>query len=361
MAQYTPNFNDPRVVRRCKHSLGFALSYLTCDKPRGLSQEQIIKHIGQGQNPLSAWLKSQLLDCTDSHWNMATKKVKKYQLNTAGSEYLKQILGYKTHRAFNSSVTPAKAQRLSDHQIAVDWAHTQYSIDTDYTDKSHRLWHPVQNIRSEIRNSVLRDNLLTHQYDIVCASPTLLHQYSWRFSGGHYLETIGEYTENRNAIRQTLAREIEVPVKTIKAILNAMFCGAVLKRNPFGSIYKLVDYDSERITQLQQDPWMKRFKQDIFEMWQYLRPVLEKTPELRVTETGKTRRLVMYPTNKWNLYFQLERMILNAVRQYLDEQNLKYFLIHDAFASEQVEIEHVIEHITKTTAFDICFEETVLI
>jgi hypothetical protein len=60
---------------------------------------------------------------------------------------------------------------------------------------------------------------------------------------------------------------------------------------------------------------------------------------------------------KWNVYFELERVILNSVRTYLDKRSIKYFLIHDGWTcNREIDREELENYVREQTGYEIKFE-----
>ena len=69
-------------------------------------------------------------------------------------------------------------------------------------------------------------------------------------------------------------------------------------------------------------------------MWEYTRLVLPKKT-IKIKKTGKEKRLPLSAKLKWILYFDLERVVLNSVRKYLNKNNIRYFLEHDGWSTNK--------------------------
>lgn len=350
---YTPNFNDKRVRRKLKSALGMTLGCISDDKSRPLGTRFIDKHFGQAQLPLSGWLRKQLLVCTKESYNMHSGRCKEYTVNPQGVKLIQEILydGY--------TPTPVE-QPTYNHELAVEWAEENFDIHSEYEDKSQRLWHPIQYLKKDTRNSYLAKLGMEIQYDIRTAAPTLLHQRSWEYSYGHVLDTIDYYINNKDLVRKKLASETGLPEKNIKALLNSLFAGASLGASPRFSCWDMCNKDKGIIEYIKQHDFVVPLRADINQMWEYLKPELPVTQI--TTQTGKTRNMQMTPKNKWHLYFCLERQVLNAIRSYLDLHQLEYVLIHDAFVSKKLPlgVSDLKDYIEKETGFKLDFDQEVL-
>ncbi len=348
------NFNNKRTRKTIKRGLGMTLGMLQQDKPRQLSTRFIDRYYGQAQSETSKWLRKTLL-IKHGGWSKAGKKCQQYTYNLEGVRTVKGYLDIPV-------VIETRQEKLVNRKLAIEWCSAAEDIPFDidaveYTDKSNRYWNPVQNMPSGVRNSFLKTNGLRVQYDIRSAAPSLLHQLSWEYSHGHVLQAIDYYTENKSLVRNKLSKETGLPIANIKALINSLFAGGKLSTNKRTSCYETCNKDESIIRYLQQHAWMLALKEDIKQMWQYLKPLL---PIHTITmKNGRTRRLQLTSRNKWHLYFSLERRVVTEIRSYLELLELKYFLVHDAFVCEPLpySIDDLSAWIKAGTDFDVCFDK----
>jgi hypothetical protein len=79
------------------------------------------------------------------------------------------------------------------------------------------------------------------------------------------------------------------------------------------------------------------------------------------TKTNKSRLLPLSSRDKWNLYFRLERQVLDTIRNYLDKTGNKYFLEHDGFTTQkQLDENELLDEIYDKTGFILELELEVL-
>jgi hypothetical protein len=110
---------------------------------------------------------------------------------------------------------------------------------------------------------------------------------------------------------------------------------------------------------LKQHPYIKELRSDIKTIWEYLRPMMTK--RYITTKNNKRRLLALSSRDKWNLYFRLERQVLDVVRDYLDKSDNKYFLEHDGFTTQkQVNETELLDEIYNKTGFILQLECEVL-
>ena len=361
---YEPNFNDPRVVARCKKALGFVCGVMSKTRGHPWSTRYIDKYLGISSNPLSKYLREKLLTVTDDYYrfNFGDRGIcKKYILNSDGVDFLREKL------TLTNTV---------NYPIVLQVAKTDHSSELNsglfsYDDKSHRLWHPLQRYRKHHRTQILTDHGYQHHYDISTCAPQLIHQYSqqipellapegkrqkikWQQGPMDlYLFALRRYLNDKEQVRQEIADKMNLPVDAVKEIINALFAGAVISTNERHSdIYDILNGDLARIEWLKQDPYIQELVADIKCCWEYI------TPTLMRRRSNKSGKLIKISSKqKWQLYFELERRVIDSVRTYLSERSIRYFLIHDGWSCDQ-EINQIElrEYVKTQVGFDLMFD-----
>jgi hypothetical protein len=315
------------------------------------------------------------LICTDSRYRFNIKKgeTKKYISNQQGLDYLRDVLygtckqdftqwaqnnGSKKNIIYPTTTTPS-VRLLFDHYCVNKFIEEEYelelqNLDFSYTDKSNRLWHPIQNIKKDYKKSIFASHHLNYQYDIDTCAPTLLHQYSHKLDMDLYLFALRTYLKDKQMIRNKIAKDLDVSTKVVKIIINALFCGARIGSGDF-AISKLLDHDIAKIQWLKQDPYITELRSDIKTMWLYIEPSMASAT--KTTKSGKQRKVALSSKKKWQLYFELERQVLNQVQDYLRLTKNRYFLEHDGWATEHQINEHKLnEYIKNNIGFDVKFK-----
>jgi hypothetical protein len=353
---YQPNFNDPRIQLRAKRALGFALGVLSETKPHQWSTRYLDTYFGQQQNKLSSWLRSQLVIVTDDkyYWGTDGYQCKTYILNKAGSDYVKDLLEVKvldTHTVTPYCIT-------SQESLIKEWCRTEFSKelttkDFAYEEKSNRYWHPLQNVRSQFRKEVLADADLTYQYDIECCAPTLIMYRAHQLGMSEYLFAIRSYLKRRSLIRAMISRDLEISPEVTKRIINALFCGARIARNPDSDIFQYLNEDPARLIALREHQYIQQLRKEIKLCWSYIESSAAYEKRYTITKKGNQKRQPMNSKRKWGVYFQLEQQVINVVRSHLDTTNNKYFLEHDGWtclrAIDEQAVEQAIKDLTGFT------------
>ena len=345
---YQPNFTDPRVISRIKQAIGFACGVMSETKPHEWSTRYIDKYFGSQRNDLSKYLRKTLLICTDHYvrFNIPGERgiCKKYILNKEGVRFLNEALKNNNIQLYPIVVEVAK----QDHTLELD------NGNFEYNDQSNRLWHPLQRYRKQYRTQILSDHGYIHDYDIECCAPTLLYQYAQHLGMDEYLFALNEYLRDRTRIRQDLAQGLELEIGAAKEIITALFAGARIANHKDSDIYNILNGDRARIEYLKQHEFLTQLRKDIAVCWEYI------TPHMSRRRKSDTNRLIPITSKqKWNVYFELERLVINSVRTYLDERSVRYFLMHDGWACDreidQIELKN---YVRNHTGYEIKFEYT---
>lgn len=387
MKKYHPNFKDKRVAERVRKAIGFSKAVISENKPHAWSTRYIDRYFGQQQHDLSKYLRSVLLIVTNNHWSVDGKKCKEYMLNGQGYTFLRDSLDGKTsltwaeyRKQINSTEERTEEEKTAacitslinpddvyDREIVNEWCRREFACELQnlaftYEDKSGRLWHPLQKVKREIKKEVLSEAGLVHQYDIDCCAPTLLYQYALQVGMDEYLEYIAEYLNNKTKIREQLAEDAELPVKAVKVIINSLFAGAKIGSSPAVAMGTVIGHDQARAEYLRQDKFIVGLRKDIKTMWEYIeehhgcRYKADSKGNVLLTKKGKPKKVPMTSSRKWSIYFDLERRVLDCVREYLEKTNTPNFLEHDGWTTaSQIDCEALYSYVKSKTGFDVRF------
>lgn len=342
-----PNFKNRRTQKRMLQALGMCQAMLNETEPKQLSKFTIDRYFSQQQNTTGKWLRMKLLVEHDT-FNAYSGQCKSYTINAEGVKLVEEILQVnKSYNAF-SGLSDLHNNRTINHTLAVDWALENYPYDEiTYREKSNRYWHPVQSLRKSIRNEYLLRNGLANQYDIVCAAQTLLSQ-TYTQATGKRLELIESYITNRDEIRKKLADQLDLPITTIKTILTALFAGARVVANHRNDIFQLCEHDIARIEWMKQDIYLTELRKEISTMWRGIKPLLKTDKRLN----SRTR---------WKCYFALEKQVMDVIIKHAETNQIKYYIIHDAIATDvELNETQIKSEIKQQTNYQIEIERSII-
>mgnify|MGYP003678833258 CR=1 FL=1 len=353
--KYQPNFNDPRVIKRVSNAIGFTKAMTSSKRPKPISTRFIDKHFGMQNHQLSKYLRNTLLICVNNKYNKDSGSCKSYVFNTFGMSFLVEAISSRVPVLSSGVPVPVNDSSCVNNN---QYREELETLEFQYEEKSHRQWNTIQSIRNETRVPLLAQYGLKHQYDIKTCAPTLLYQYSFMVpdATGVCLTTLEHYLEHSDSIRQDLATRADMTLSEAKETITSLFAGAVLSRYPGSSVMKRLDGDIAKVEFLQQDRYLTDLRADIKEMWD---PIKETVPSTyMIDKNGKRRKRPFNARAKWNIYFQLERTVMQCCYVYLKTTNNKYFNEHDGFTSQkEVDLDELRLFISDHTGFDLTFEE----
>ena len=356
MSDYTPNFGDPRVAKRVRSAIGFTNALLN-DKPKQLYTRFIDKHFGSSNHKLSSFLRKHLLICVDDHYDMKNGLCKSYIRNRRGARWLSEQIDLTP----TPSTTGVAQIDLGKDWVQNTWISQIASGEFEYEERSHRLCSPLQSVRTSVRESVFADNGYNYNYDISTAAPTIIYQYYQKCNSyyGLVLETVEHYIDNKADVRQKLCTDADLEPGVVKKILNGLFNGAKLSVHYNTQLFRLIGYDIAKMRYLQQHPYLSALRADISEMWSVIKVDQPKSYYTdKFNKDGSPRKRQFGSKHKWNLYFRLERQILNAMRTYLQSSDCRYFLEHDGFRTTvQINTSAMSSYIYTNTGYNLQLTE----
>lgn len=352
------NITDPRVSRRVTAALAYATTYTHPTVPRSLSTREIDRHLGQIQLPLSKILRKTLLIEHDANWNMHTGKTKKYLLNLEGAKYLHNLLNPGTDYS-----------QLLQHYISahVDtYKQQMLSGEFEYKESSDRYWHPLQNMPTDLRKREFSRYGYNHIYDIRCAAPSVI-LYLARDIGVklEHTKEIEYYIKNRATIRKVLSEDLQISVCDVKQLINMLFNGAAVGMSKWFATTELLRGDSRTIWLVKQHPYIRSLRAEISTVWRKLSNHKTADGKYLIPRhydlDGNKKRIS--GSDRWTIYFRYERIIMDAVSDYLDKQNVEYLLDtktkikhfreHDGWSCNiQLDLAELTEHVTLTTGIN---------
>lgn len=338
---YAPNVNDPRIADRIKKSIIFVERYVSATSKGWLSRDHINNHLGASNRDLGKFLREKLLICVNEYYNKETGKCKEYILNEAGLNEIKELLA-------NKQVTI----HYSVAEVAEHLQKQLISGNFEYRDSSDRKFNPIQNIRRAAKKQILSANGYCYQYDIQCSAPTLLFQRAKQLGLESWSDELHQYLNDRNKLRQHIADECEIPLALAKKIITALFQGSHISHSHKTSIYKDLNGDHARIDWLKEDQQLSVIREDIKQIWQTLKPLVQK--RTITNKNGVIRSLPTTGKQKTALYRNLEREVLNVIEIYLKENTERYFLEHDGWSCDsELDIDQLKRFIKEHTGYQI--------
>ena len=338
------NISDPRVRRRCESALAFTLAQVPSGNPKPISTRLIDQHYGQSQNSVSKQLRKLLLTTHDNHYNMMTGKCKQYTRNVEGCKYLQHLLDPGVEYSVAETQHISKYVSKFDRELATG--------NFNYNDKSNRLWHPLQNLPSNIRKRELAKYGYRHIYDIRCAAPSIiLHLARDLGITLKHTQQIEHYIANKNAVRAQLTHDLQLSLNDVKRLINMLFNGAPVGHISHLATTHLLKGDSRAIERVKSNAYIQSLRADIRECWSKIaKHQIDGEYVIPRTYHSDGRKKRITSSDRWQLYFLYERRVMNSVTHYLDKQLAQYLVEHDGWSSNiQIDLNELTDHVRNST------------
>ncbi len=333
VTQYHPNFNDPRVIKKCHKVLIWAKRYLFPHHQMRHSSKVLIKVFGPSCNQLSKYLRAKLLH------QLGTYKVGEecyaYLLNKEGYDELENMISQtfdpdtevkKKRKELKKSIQNTILLNTSVHQHLVDEFLSQIKTGSfEYKEKANRSYHPLQNLPRKDKEEFWKD-YLPYDYDIEACAPTILYQYAQQCGLLDVLnQSLKDYLEDKNSLRNHISDILDVDSHIAKKIINGLFNGAKLSSSMMWqcSIFKLLDLDKDKMNILQEDEEVCALRRNIKYVWD----MIKKFEKGRTTSWSKG--------DKWKIYFREEKKIMKIIYDVLHKDNVFFFNEHDGFRTNK--------------------------
>jgi hypothetical protein len=308
------------VKKRIRKALGFVCSSLSEDKPRAWARVELDRWFGTQNHDLSKWLRSKLLVKSTDRYNMQLGQCKQYLRNTEG---ITDLLGLYNDLVIVKLPSVAQVQELVQ-KTGIEWAKEVYGDQIssgcfEYKDKSNRLWNDLQRLPTEIRRPLFAEQGYHWEYDIRACAPTLIYQRARKEGMTRPVKTLDAFLADRQLYRQALAERVGCTEAQAKQIITALFSGA--KLGPGNAIADILNHRKDQLDILKNNVWVKELRKDIKKCWDAIK--------------SSEKSLRLSSRQKWMIYFELERSVMNVVRTELNKMSVRYFLEHDGWRCDR--------------------------
>ena len=324
---YTPNWASKPFRRRAILALDFCTQWLPSGKRRKISKTVIDAHFGNtGRQGPGRWLKEYLLFCEDSYYNMQTGECKLWSVRQDNLGTLRAYLREPEKPAILSVVEESSI--LTGEFI--------------YKEKSGRSYHRLQNLPRRKRQRLFGPRGYQYEYDIESCALTLLLQRARQCGLTHSTALLDTILEDRQAVRKTLADELNLTTAQIKSILAKILNGARISSWHTSKIFEEVNWNPLMIRQLQANPTIQQYQWEVKQLWAAIRPTLNLHPGERIDR------------HKSRVYLELEQMVTKVIAKQLKKEMTRAFWIHDGVLTDRaIDISHYQNLVRTQTGFNI--------
>lgn len=353
------NLSKKSVQKRALKVINWIELQFNKGQVRPVSKIELFDIFGNTSREPAKSLKAMLLEVADPYYNMQTGQCIKYRVKTLELETLKQQLGL-------TDFTPTMPKH-TEQQIA--------SGDFEYTEKSNRLFNPLQYIPRKYRDPAMAAAGYRWDYDIEAAAPTLLYQYAQRLYQQQWLALdlkqqrrrnhtfkcahIESYINDRSSIRKEISARTNISEGIIKYVINAVFQGGVIGCQRENKIFMELNYDYKAIISLRNDPFMIELRKEIKSLWAIISEEIPK--RYLIDKNGLRRRCKLSGRDKSGVYRDLEKQVGEVIQGYLKRDNNKHLWIHDGWLSKRkVYSEELIGEVKRKTGYLIKLSESII-
>ena len=211
----------------------------------------------------------------------------------------------------------------------------------------------LQGYNKEVRYAALQG---CYAYDMESAHQSillqLLEEESANFSE---LDILREYVNEKKAVRERLSKELGLPIKAVKDILQTLTYGARLSRSRNEAVYKACSGDMEAVEKVVTHPWLRQYQQTFNQAHEILlgnKKTFKNIKGLPCKKTSKPARLA-------HLLQGHERFVIDALIK-RSEKGMVALLLHDAIVFYgKAETEQLEEFVKHDTGFNLRFSEEV--
>jgi hypothetical protein len=342
---------DPRTVKTIRRALKWCDLHLSDWKPRQIYASEIVKAFGPEQEGrIGKYLRDKLLEQTDSYLSSATAKQRGMKAHPAS--YVLNKPGYEELISRFGPLDDGYADAFPTHAAELKCLEFEYSL------KSDRYWHGLQNIRREKKRDFWTSVGLPHNYDIEACAPTILLQLAQRKEISALVsEPIAAYLADRQKLRQHVADLTGLSVNEAKQLINSFFNGAGLAKTNYCTAF--VQYGANVVERLMKDKEVRLLRVAIRAMWMHIR----RGEMVAVEKAGMTihvrnREKVRKSKDKWAIYFRNERVVMDNIKTWLGKHGVKHFSEHDGFRTNvAIDVAALETEIESATGFALKIEE----
>jgi len=332
MAKYTPNCGDPRVQRKIRSALAWATQMLDENTSKSWSSRHLDQKIGYLHTDLGRYLRHSLLKETNPHYSSELGYTKQYTLRLEGVQSLAQQIGLKP---------PLRRLRVTTGLAlaCTQWSSVLEPGVFEYEEKSHRLWHELQNVSTSIRTPLFAHYGYNFNYDIENCYPTLVLQCAQATGRLRKpLTQLAQYVENPQEYRRNLAHTMGTDIRTAKRVILAKFNGGSLRNQ--GSIAAMLS--RVQLHKLKHSTQFQNLCKDLDRCWGAV-----------ARDAGQTR---FSARRRMQFYLTEEHRVMTVIRSAFSKKNISIFLEHDGWRSRDYIDPHTLKlQVRKHTGYDVMF------
>ncbi len=328
-----------------------------CDGLRLFKNGRVVHHDkltevfgNRSQGGLAEWLYVNLL-IQVGHYQPG-KRSFSYKLRERGYQKVHELLG---------SRPPSEAEVVQSQ-----YAPLVSGVEApEYKDRGDRRYHPIQNIKRDIRKKVFSG---WWDYDIEACAATLIHQFVTTH-GRYEARSVNDFPALTRLIsdKQTVRREISeltgLDAQSVKELLSAVF----FRGNPAPSnkagMFRILGGDVETHARFLRHPFVKQLRDDVKRLW--ARATLFDRIDAGMSSLFYRRKAATRPSKasklRMSIYLSLERRVIQVLEDEIANQKVPLILMHDGFmAHQRLKVDELEKVVKDKTGFTVRLSEALL-
>ncbi|TWB18840.1 hypothetical protein FBZ89_109227 [Nitrospirillum amazonense] len=344
-----PNFQDARVAKRANLVLDWCDQFVGSKREMRVSSEELRRVFSNKDRGLGSWLYSTLLIQVGTY--QVGSHPYSYSLKIEGYQKLCGLLGREVRS--ETDVVRQRFQPVLDGRAV------------EYHDNGLRRFHPVQNIRRDVRKQVFDG---WWDYDVESCAPTLVYQYAvshyrWVYgvqSAAEPFPSILRLINDKAHIRQHVSSLTGLDVSRSKQILQMLFFRANPGMHASNALYSTLGNDPYIFQKLVNDDYVQALRLDAKAMWRYA--IARDTHErasLRMSGIKSSTPVSGIRARRMNIYLSLERRVMDAIFRQLSADGVTHVIMHDGFMSrDKVDVGKLTRLVKDEMGYEIRLSET---
>jgi len=338
---YSPNFNNSNVVKRAVAALDWCDQFRIANREIRVSSTILREVFANKDRGLGKWLYSNLLRQVGTY--QVGKHPYAYILNREGYEKVSRLIGRQI---------PSEAEVVTQR-----YAPVLAGEPLEYRDNGQRRFHPIQNVRREVRRRVFEG---WWDYDIETCAPNLVYQYAaqhfrkfrWNDVVAEPFPAVLRLINDKVGVREHVATLTGLDIARSKDLLSMLFFRAVCSPVSISGVFSALGNDPVALYKFLADDFIQAFRSDVKRMWEYAvwRDRYERPHQLDFLRAATQPPKRKVAQRRMAIYLSLERKVMDAMLDRLMSDKVTHVLMHDGFMSQTKvdagELETAVEEVT---------------
>lgn len=323
---YKPNFDDPRIRERAEAVLKWCDEMRLSKQDRRVHRDVMFDVFGNTSRQPGRWLRHKLLD-----------QMGGYKPGSHSYRYRLDPEGYQEVYALLNKQPPSEVEIVMDRFGDLITGVTEIK----YKDIGNRRYHPMQNIKREIRKQAFAD---WWDYDIEACAATLVHQYAvqhyQRIKGGDStvepFPTVARIIHDKAAVREHIAALTGLDMQAAKDLIQMLLFRATISPHHKSSVFRMLREDYAVYYRFVDDPFVIAFRHEVKNLWYWARQHDRYERATRFLQ-GKAASSLSGRNSKVRMaiYLSLERKVMDVMLDGVRDQGVPVVLMHDGFMTKR--------------------------